>query len=394
MTTTTQRADAIAAYGAFDRPPDRDLEMIVELAAQVAGTPIAMVNLISETSRDCIAAIGVSLDSSDLEDSLCARVVDEPNAVVVPDISNDRRFDNHPLLGLVKFYASHQLRSSTGQVIGRLCVSDFESRTIDEEQVVALGKLADRVMHVLELAMRSNQLARSLTEVEQMRDALAASNERLEALAGQLAHDLKAPLGSLTMALGLVLEQVDDHGDLPANSQFLLDRAVRGANQMADLIDRVLGYARLDAALRHERVAMRALVDDVLHNLEDQLHGAIVDVGDLPVVFGDEAQLRAVLQNLLANAAKFRSPDRDLMIDIRSRRRGTNWLFTITDNGRGISRADSERLFERSVQADDSVEGFGIGLDTCRRIIVAHSGVIGLDPARGHGTTAWFALPA
>jgi signal transduction histidine kinase len=111
-------------------------------------------------------------------------------------------------------------------------------------------------------------------------------------------------------------------------------------------------------------------------------------------VKGDAVQLRAVLQNLLSNAGKFRATDRTPRIEISSRRRGDLWRVEVTDNGPGVPESERERVFEPLARATEAVEGFGIGLATCRRVIQAHHGRIGLAAASGGGCVAWFELPA
>uniref|UniRef100_UPI0038B2B8C5 sensor histidine kinase n=1 Tax=Nocardioides anomalus TaxID=2712223 RepID=UPI0038B2B8C5 len=65
----------------------------------------------------------------------------------------------------------------------------------------------------------------------------------------------------------------------------------------------------------------------------------------------------------------------------------------MTDNGRGVPPADRNRVFEPLARADESVEGSGIGLATCRRIVGAHGGRIGIDPTCTEGARFWFELP-
>ena len=72
---------------------------------------------------------------------------------------------------------------------------------------------------------------------------------------------------------------------------------------------------------------------------------------------------------------------------------GDQWRVEVADRGRGIPEEHRERVFEPLARVDKSEPGNGIGLATCRRIIAAHGGAIGLDPRPGGGTIAWFELP-
>ena len=65
----------------------------------------------------------------------------------------------------------------------------------------------------------------------------------------------------------------------------------------------------------------------------------------------------------------------------------------MTDNGRGVPASDRLRVFEPLARLDDAIEGTGIGLATCRRIIGAHGGSIGIDPSVSQGARFWFELP-
>ena len=121
--------------------------------------------------------------------------------------------------------------------------------------------------------------------------------------------------------------------------------------------------------------------------------GATVEVRDLPTVTGDPVQLGAVVQNLVANAAKFTRPGEKANVEIAACRIAGGWRVEVSDRGPGIAEADRERVFEALARVDPEVEGSGIGLTTCRRIVEAHGGRIGVKASRRGGTTAWFELP-
>jgi signal transduction histidine kinase len=105
-------------------------------------------------------------------------------------------------------------------------------------------------------------------------------------------------------------------------------------------------------------------------------------------------QLRAVVQNLLANALKFRREDVPARVGVAAERVGPHWRVEVTDNGLGIPPDRVDDVFEPFVRIDKTVPGTGIGLSTCRRIVEAHGGRIGVAEATGGGTTVWFLLPA
>jgi signal transduction histidine kinase len=76
------------------------------------------------------------------------------------------------------------------------------------------------------------------------------------------------------------------------------------------------------------------------------------------------------------------------------RREHDAWRIEVSDSGTGIPVDQRHRVFEPLARVDTSVEGSGIGLTTCRRIVEAHGGRIGIEESILGGTCAWFELPA
>ncbi len=377
-----QRVAEIGKYRVLVEPPRSDLIALVEIAAQVAQVPMATINLITDSEQHQVATHGFDASVCRREDSMCNLVLDAGAPVIVPDASEDERFRDNPfvtgVIGNVRFYATHPLRTPEGVVIGTLCVFDERPRRLTEEQKHALVGLADRVVDLLELELRTRELQRS--------------NEQLAAFAGQVSHDLRNPLTAVSMSLKMMGEELDpaSAGDLV----FLVQRAIGGADRMESLIDALLRFARVGGELRRGRVDLEAVLDDVVEDLAVPLAKATFIKGDLPTVIGDAVQLRAVLQNLVANAAKFTRVGEPPHIEVDAVLVGERWRVEVCDRGPGIPADQRERVFQPLARIDEEVEGSGIGLSTCRRIVEAHGGRIGLADASYGGTCAWFELPA
>jgi signal transduction histidine kinase len=384
-----RRVVEIDKYRVLTRPPRKDLLALVEIAARVAAVPMATINLITDTEQHQIAAHGFDAGVCAREDSMCNLVLHVGHPVIVADASRDPRFCDNPFvtgaIGHVRFYATHQLVTPQGVVIGTLCVFDLEPRVLDDDQARALSALADRIVDLLELELRTRELERAQQELQR-------SNEQLTAFAGQVSHDLLNPLTAVSMSLRLAQEQLEEPGG-GSRVPWLLERAVGGAERMQSLIDDLLAFARIGGRLSRVPVPLDEVVRDVREDLATVLETATVDVGRLPRVVGDPVQLRAVLQNLVANAAKFTRPGEPARIAISAERRDTTWRLRVVDHGIGVPPEDRERVFEPLVRVDDRVPGSGIGLATVRRVIEAHAGRIGLTETPGGGTTVWFDLP-
>jgi len=393
-----QRVAQIDRYQVLGGAPRRDLLALVEVAAEVARVPMATINLITDTQQHQVATVGFDAAVCRREDSMCNAVLHEGRPVVVPDASLDDRFRDNPfvtgVIGDVRFYATHPLVTPDGTAIGSLCVFDTEARELTDEQERAIVALADRVVDLLELEVRTRELGSTVAELERARAELQRSNEQLAAFAGQVSHDLRNPLTAVTMSLRLVGEQLDEPAGLDTSQlAWLVTRAVNGAHRMDSLIEELLDFARLGGRLARVDVDLATVLAEVCEDLTEALAGASISAGELPVVTGDPVQLRAVVQNLVANAAKFTQPGVAPKVEVSAGRMPHGWRIEVADHGIGVPPEHRERVFEPLTRVDERVPGHGIGLATVRRIVDAHGGRIGLAETPGGGTTAWLELP-
>ena len=223
-----------------------------------------------------------------------------------------------------------------------------------------------------------------LTDVTEQRRMEA----ELRNYADVVAHDLSEPVSGIEMLVRL-LERRAEQPPSPA-----VLRQLRSSTERArDLIDGVLVYARA-GELSRGPVALGELVAEVAEDLRARLDeaDATLEVGELPEVEGDRRQLRRVLQNVLANAVKFRG-DAPLRVEVSAMRDNQEWVVTMRDNGVGVDSAQATRIFSMFSRANEQVEGAGIGLAVCRRIIESHGGRIWVEPAEGGGSAFRFTLP-
>ena len=227
-------------------------------------------------------------------------------------------------------------------------------------------------------------LVNFLTDVTRQRRMEA----ELRNYADVVAHDLSEPVAGIAMLIGL-LERRAEEPPSPA----VLRQLRSSAERARDLIDGVLVYARA-GELSSEPVVLSELMVEVADDLRARLDeaGATVVVGELPEVQGDPRQLRRVLQNLLANAVKFRG-DAPLRVELSSVRDSQEWVVTMRDNGLGVDPAQASRIFSMFSRANEAVDGSGIGLAVSRRVIEGHGGRIWVEPADGGGSAFRFTLP-
>jgi PAS domain S-box-containing protein len=227
---------------------------------------------------------------------------------------------------------------------------------------------------------------------------LQIANKELESFAYSVSHDLRAPLRHIDGFLELLQKQAGE--TLDPQSTHYMTTISRAAKRMGVLIDDLLSFSRMG---RHElaksRVDLRTLVKDVLHEFEPDLtertvHWKISD--SLPVVTGDQAMLRMVFVNLLANALKFTRTRHDATIEIGIvPDRLPETVVYVRDNGVGFDMHYSQKLFGvfQRLHREDEFEGTGIGLANVQRIIHRHGGDTWAEGQVDHGATFYFSLP-
>lgn len=192
-TNEVQRLEALRSFDVLDTLPEQAYDDIALLAAQVCGTPMALVSLVDADRQWFKSRVGVQAIETPRHVAFCAHAILEPAHVfVVPDATSDGRFADNPLVvgePSICFYAGAPLVTSGGEALGALCVMDRAPRHIAPEQEQALAALARQVMTQLELRRAVADLQAATEErrrhVEsldhyrrQLEDALALAAER------------------------------------------------------------------------------------------------------------------------------------------------------------------------------------------------------------------------
>jgi len=229
--------------------------------------------------------------------------------------------------------------------------------------------------------------------LERHADDLERSNRELEEFASIASHDLSAPLLTVSGFLTLLDERY--RGRLDPEADEFIAQALGGTRKLRHLIHDLLEYSRAGrTGLAPEPVPLGVVVRDTLAGLTAAIEdsGAEVVVDPLPTVRADPHQLGRLLQNLLSNAIKF-SGDARPVVHVSARETGGGWEVSVTDNGVGVDPADRDAIFQMFHRAGGDVEGTGIGLAICQRIVERHGGRIWVEPAGGGGSAFRFTLP-
>ena len=237
---------------------------------------------------------------------------------------------------------------------------------------------------------------RARLQLNEQAGELRRSNAELEQFAYVASHDLQEPLRKVASFCQLLQRRYAAELDDRANQY--IDFAVDGANRMQTLISDLLSFSRVGRVhRRYASVDLEQILTETLDSLSMAIEDtrAVVTHDPLPTVTADATQMGMLLQNLIANAVKFRDPQRPPRVHLSARRDGGQWVFAVNDNGIGISPDYAERVFVifQRLHTRDAYPGNGIGLAMCRKIVEFHGGTISVDPDYSPGTRISFTLP-
>jgi PAS domain S-box-containing protein len=225
---------------------------------------------------------------------------------------------------------------------------------------------------------------------------LKRSNDDLQQFAYVSSHDLQEPLRMVSSYTQLLAKRYQ--GRLDSDADEFIAFAVDGCRRMQGLIQDLLAYSRAGTNGKElSEVSSENALQEALTNLRITIEqsGSIVTHDSMPAVRTDEAQLTQVFQNLVGNAIKYRGAETPRVHVSATRNGGSQWTFSVRDNGMGIDPQYFERIFIlfQRLHGRDEFEGTGIGLAICKKILERLGGRIWVESQPEKGSTFYFALP-
>ena len=271
-----------------------------------------------------------------------------------------------------------QVVNENGKIIGLTgLIRDISERKQAEEEI---RKYRD---HLEEL-------------VKERTIALENSNKELEAYSYSIAHDLRSPLRSIS-SFSQILKQ-DAENRLNAEDIEHLNRIIRSATHMAELIDDILELSRVARSeIQFENINLSSVCQDISNALQMENQDRKVDYeiqADVTVK-GDYHLLYTVMKNLLSNALKFTTNQERAKIEFGQNIIDGEKVYFVRDNGIGFDMKFANKLFGlfQRLHRPDEFEGTGVGLATVRRIIERHKGWVKIEGVVDNGATVYFSIP-
>ena len=215
-----------------------------------------------------------------------------------------------------------------------------------------------------------------------------------------VSHEFRTPLTAIQgFAETLLAGAMND----PQHRERFLEIIVEHSRRLARLTEDLLMLSKMDAdrlELEIRRVNAAQLIESCIETTRHRATEKEIDVSvqpatSLPDVAGDRRRLAEVLQNLLDNAVQYTLARGKILVSADAR--NGEVVFTVTDTGIGIPKADQPRIFERFYRVDAArsreLGGTGLGLSIAKHIVEVHGGRIWVDSEVGRGSQFHFSVP-
>lgn len=262
-----------------------------------------------------------------------------------------------------------------------------------------------------ELQKQNRELIRKTIDLTELKSQLEDKNIELEnanreildllkvrtEFMNQAAHDLRTPLTPIITLLPIIKSEAK--GEKMRHNIAVVEN---NANYLNQILKELLSLIRSDSAdleNKNDRISIKKIIDEVLSNEENifKIHKIKVAKAiepKLPDVRGSRMGIIEVIQNIISNAVKFMPKKGKIAIAATKK---DNFIYvSVKDSGIGMSRKTIEKLFVPFFKADESrhIEGSGLGLSICKKIIGNHNGSIAAESGGlGKGSTITFTLP-
>lgn len=227
-------------------------------------------------------------------------------------------------------------------------------------------------------------------------EALLRSNEELQQFAYIASHDLQEPLRTVSIYTQLLAKKYGNQ--IGSDADGIFATIIESSQRMAQLIEDLLDFSRIDSRADEllKSTDCEEVFNQVLRDLQARIeeNEAIITRDPLPSVIVDPVQLTRLFQNLLSNSIKYRSEEPP-QIHVRAQMNGSEWMFSVEDNGIGIEPQYAEKVFGifKRLHGREKYSGNGMGLAICKKIVARHGGRIWVDCDFQPGTCIRFTLP-
>jgi signal transduction histidine kinase len=276
-----------------------------------------------------------------------------------------------------------------GKMIGAIRVANKRTGPFNEEDAHPLGILANNISVALENAELYSDLKKQMQELKSAQEQLvqAAKLVAIGELASNVAHEINNPLTTVLGYAELMREERDLGGIMKD-----VDVIEKETLRAREIVRQLLEFSR-KRSLNVREVDINRIMEEVINltNIRRERNMDVhVNLGEIPLIQGDENQLKQVFINIINNALFAMNGKGN--INITTGTNGDRVSAEISDTGSGIAREHLPRIFEPFFSTKKE-KGTGIGLSVSYKIIQSHNGYIDVQSEQGTGSTFRVVLP-
>lgn len=381
-----ERLDALLAYKILDSAPEKDFDDIVKLASEICHTPISTITLVDKDRQWFKSKIGLEFSEGARDTSFCAHTLSNPREMMIisDSLEDDRFYDNPNVLGHpnVRCYVGVPLVDPDGYALGSLCVIDNQPRNLDNFQLLALEKLANQVINLLELRKKNFQLMEN-------HNMLLSKYKDLEQFASIVSHDIKSPLNNIMMLTRLLQES--NHDQLDGDGMQMLSYIYKSSEELKKLVDAILEYYKYDneQVIANESIRLNDFMQYLIDILDTKNEFHFILPEKNHKIRSNKMALGQIFYNLISNSIKYNDKPKGIIHLDFSETEDHN-IISIQDNGCGIDKANHHKIFnifETLGKTDRfAAKGTGIGLSTVQKMVQKLNGKIEIESELGIGT--------
>lgn len=244
---------------------------------------------------------------------------------------------------------------------------------------------------VEDIEKQAHKLVKMTAEKDMLLKNLEQQNESLNNYAHMVSHDLKSPIRNVHSLVSWVFDDAKEA--FKAESQENVQLIFQNLAKMDSLIDGILRHSTIDSIQENAVVVdLNLMIDEIERTIFVPENITLKRSKNLPKLFTGKYRIEQLFKNLITNAitATEHKEDGCIMIDVKEEKDG--WLFSITDNGKGIPKHLQTGIFGMFKKLENSAGATGIGLALVKKIVNYYKGDIWLSSEEDRGTTFFFTI--
>lgn len=377
--------EVLKDYNLFDSEAEVEYDNITFLASKICNTPISTITLLDDKRQWFKSKIGFEHSESPLNMSFCALSLSKcKKVIVVPNMMEDDEFSViGKLNGLEKdgFYAGVTLFNEDEIPLGTLCVIDYESKILNDDQIKALQILAKQVEELFRIRNKNIKLNKNY-------EILKEKYAELKQFSNTISHDIQTPINNIISLISLLN---DDKGNQSATSEYL-EMLVSSSYQLKNYVNNLLTYYQSEALVVNKKeFSFQEVVNEIEQIITSDKQVKFANNFDATVKLRtDKMALSQILLNLISNGIKY-NMSVNPTITISYKLLNDKSIIKIKDNGIGIESSDFEKIFENNITLARKDRygnyGTGLGLSIVSNLAKKINYKISIDSEVGVGTT-------